>query len=228
MDINKAVIAKLKRNGEIFEILVDCDKAIEFKKNKVNIREVVVAEYVYKDSKKGEKASENEMEKFFETKDFFKVAEIILKDGEVQLTAEYKNRLREENRKKIIELIHRNAIDSKTGLPHPITRIENAMNESKVHIDEFKSAEEQIEDILEKLQEIIPIKFEVKEIWVRIPAEFGGQAYSIFKRFGKVLKEDWADGLAVNVEIPGGMVEDFFDKLNKLTHGQVESKEIKK
>src|SRR4030042_5902954 len=129
MDINKAVIARLKKDGESFEILVDCDKAISFKKGKGDIRDVVAAEYIYKDSKKGEKASEHEMEKFFESKNFFRVAEIILKQGEIQLTSEYRNKLREENKRKIIELIHMNAVDSKTGLPHPTVRIENAMNE---------------------------------------------------------------------------------------------------
>ena len=228
MDLDKAVVAKIKKDGENFEILVDCDKAIDFRKGKGDIHDIVAAEYVYKDSKKGEKASEHEMSKYFGSSDFFKVAEHILKEGVIQLTADYKNKLREENRKKIIELLHRNTVDSKTGLPHPVTRLENAMNEVKVHIDEFKSAEEQVEEILEKIQEVLPIKFEVKELWIKIPAQFGGQAYSVFKRFGKVLKEDWSDGLAVNIEIPGGMVDEFFDAINKLTHGEVESKEIKK
>lgn len=228
MDFNKAVVAKLKKDGENFEILVNCDKAIDFKKGKGTIQDAVVAEYIYKDSKKGDKASEHEIEKYFETTDFYAVAEIILKHGEIQLTAEYRGKLREEKRKKILELIHRNAIDSQTGFPHPVVRIEKAMEEAKVKIDEFKNAEEQIEDILEKIKEIIPIKFAVKEFWVRIPAQFGGQAYAIFKKFGKILKEDWGDGLAITIEIPGGMTEEFFSKLNSLTHGDVESKEIKK
>src|SRR3989338_7316502 len=106
MDFNKAVVARLKKDGEAFEILVDCDKAIEFKKGKGSIQDAVVAEYIYKDSKKGSKASEHEIEKFFETTNFYDVAEIILRHGEIQLTAEYRSKLREEKRKKIVELIH--------------------------------------------------------------------------------------------------------------------------
>jgi len=228
MDINKAVIAKIKKGGEDFEILVDCDKAIEFKSGKGTIQDAVAAEYIYKDSKKGDKASEHEMAKFFGSHDFYKVAEKILKDGEIQLTAEYRGKLREEKRKKIIEIIHRNAIDSKTGLPHPAQRIEAAMEEAKVHIDEFKAAEEQVEDILEKIKVIIPIRFEIKRFWIRIPAKFSGQAYPVLKRLGKVVKEDWSTGdLSVEVDILGGLSEEFFDKINGMTHGDIESREIK-
>ena len=59
MDFNKAVVAKIRKGGENFELLVDCDKAIEFKNGKGNIQDVVAAEYIYKDSKKGDKASEH-------------------------------------------------------------------------------------------------------------------------------------------------------------------------
>jgi len=228
IDINEAVIARLKKGGENFEVLVELEKALEFRKGKLGIEEALAANYIYKDCKKGMRASEIEIKKFFMTQDIKEVAKKIVKEGEIHLTAEYKSKLREEKRKKIIELIHRNAVDSKTGLPHPILRIENAMEESKVKIDELKSAEEQIEIILEKLSEVIPIKFEVKKVLLKIPAKYSGNCYSVIKQFGKIINEDWSTGdLSLKVEIPGGMIEEFYDKLNGLTHGNIESKEIK-
>lgn len=61
---------------------------------------------------------------------------------------------------------------------------------------------------------------------MRIPAKFSGSTYNIIKQYGKVLKENWGnDGsLFLSVEIPGGLQEEFFDKLNSLTHGEVETK----
>lgn len=229
IDINKAVIARLKKGGENFEVLVDLDKAIDFRKEKVGIDEVLAAGYIYKDSKKGMKASEHEMKKFFMTSDIKKVAEIIVRDGEMHLTAEHRNKLREEKRRRIIELIHRNAVDPRTGLPHPLNRIENAVEEAKVVIDEFKSAEEQIEDILERLVEIIPIKFGVRKILLKIPARYSGSCFNVIKKISKILDERWGnDGsLSLKVEIPGGMIEEFYDKLNNLTHGEIEAKEEK-
>lgn len=229
IDINKAVIARLKKGGESFEILVDCDKAIEFKSGKVELEDALASDKVYKDAKKGEKAPENEMHKLFDTEDNKEIIIQILKRGEIQLTVEHRNRLREEKRKKIINLIHRNAVDSKTGLPHPPNRIEKAITEARINVDEFKSAEAQIESVLEKIRGILPIKFVVKEVEIRIPAKFSSSSYGVVKQFGRILNEKWGnDGsLILVVEIPGGLQDEFFDKLNNLTHGEVESKVIK-
>ena len=230
IDINKAIIARLRKGGEVFEVLVDCEKAIEFRTGKLDdISEVVASDCIYKDAKKGEKASENEMGEIFEGKSQKEVSEIIVKEGEIHATAEHKAKLREEKKKKLIELIHRNAIDSKTGLPHPANRIEAAMDEAKSHIDEFKSAEAQMEDVLERLRTVLPIKFVKKEIEVVVPAQYTGNVYSVVKQFGQILKEEWANNgsLTIDVEIPGGLQEEFFDKLNGLTHGEVESRVLK-
>ena len=56
-------------------------------------------------------------------------------------------------------MIHANGIDPKTNLPHPLQRIENALEEANVKIDEHKSEEKQVEEIVRKLQPILPIKF---------------------------------------------------------------------
>ena len=121
-----------------------------------------------------------------------------------------------------------NAVDSKTGLPHPLIRIQNAMEEIRVNVDEFKSAEDQLQDVVGKLSEVIPIKFEVKRYEIIVPAKFAGSAYSILKKHGKFINESWGnDGsLRVVMDIAPGLVEEFFDSLNKLTHGELQTKEI--
>lgn len=229
-NIEEAVIARLKIQGETFEILVDCDKAIDFKSGKCSLNEAIVTNEIFKDVKQGERASENIMKKVFKTEDKNKIAEEIIKKGEIQLTTEHRNKLREEKRKKIIELIHRNAIDSKTGLPHPVQRIELAMDEARVHIDEFKKAEEQVQEVLEKLRPIIPIKFEVWEMAIKIPAQYAAQSYRILKTYGTLKKDEWQnDGsLIAVIDLPAGMSEEFENELNKLTKGESETKILNK
>ena len=229
VDVDRAVIARIKKEGHTFEILVDCDKALELKRGKsVGIDDVAATEDIFTDVKKGDHASTTELQKFFGTTDVRKISEIIVRQGEVQLTAKHRAEEREEKRKRIVNLIHRNAIDSKTGLPHPPQRIERAMEEAGVHIDENKSAEEQVEEVLKKLRAIIPIKFERREIAVKIPAQYAGHSYTVLKKY-KLLKDEWQnDGsLVAVVEIPAGLQDDFFDELNKISHGEVESKIIK-
>ena len=106
-------------------------------------------------------------------------------------------------------MIHRNAVDSKTGLPHPPQRIERAMEEAGVHIDEYKTAEEQMEDVLKKLRVIIPIKIERREIAVRFPAQYAGHSFTVLKKY-KLFKDDWQNdcSLVAVVEIPAGLQDD--------------------
>lgn len=228
--IDEAVIARLRLKGQNFEILVDCDKAIEFKAGKCSLDDALVTNDIFRDVKQGERTPENEMKTIFKTEDKKKIAEEIIKKGEIQLTTEHRNKLREEKRKKVIEFIHRNAIDSKTGLPHPAQRIELAMNEARIHIDEFKKAEEQIQDVLEKIRPIIPIKFEIWEIAIKIPAQYAAQSYRILKIYGTIKKDEWQhDGsLVAVIDLPAGMSEEFENELNKFTKGECETKILNK
>ena len=227
INIDKAIIARYKVGKDNFEILVDCNKALEFKEGKkVNIIDVLATNMIYKDVKKGLFASEHEIQNVFGTDDPLKVAEEIIKKGIIHETAEHKNKKRDEIKKQLIQLIHRNAIDPKTNTPHPVKRIEIALEDAKVKIDENKTAEDQVKDIITKINAIIPIKFETRRLQIRIPGKYGGQAFHILKKYCVIEKDQWdTDGyLNVMVVLPAGMQEEFFDELNNLTHGSIESK----
>ncbi|MBI1969435.1 ribosome assembly factor SBDS [Candidatus Woesearchaeota archaeon] len=223
-------LARLKKAGRNFEVAVDPDLAIEFKKGKpgMEVRDVIRSEHIFMDVKKGLFAPEKELASIFGTLDVLEIAKQILLEGEIQLTTEYREKMREAKRKRLVVLIARNAVDPRTGLPHPPQRIENAMDEAKIHLDDYKSAEDQMEEVLKQLRPVLPIKIEVKKIAVRVPPEFAGKAYPVIAQFAKPHKEDWLnDGsYACEVEIPGGLVPDFYDKLNHLTHGNVETREL--
>lgn len=227
VSVDKAIIARYKHGEQVFEILVDCDKALEFKHGKdVSLDDVLATRDIFRDVKKAEKAPEAEILKLFQTTDPLKVAEIIIKKGEIQLTTGHRNRLRDEKRKAIVFFIHRNTIDPQTGHPHPPQRIETVMEEARVRVDEFKPVEQQAQDVLAKLRPLIPIKFEIRELSLNIPSEYTGKAYGSVRSYGKVLKEDWlSDGsLLLLLEIPAGTQEALEDEMNKLTKGEIEIK----
>lgn len=233
VDVDKAIIARLKTSGKNFEILVDCNEALKFKQGVISeISDVLADEKVFSDSKKGLLASEHEMQSLFSTTNPLEVAKIIIQKGEIQLTSEYKSKLREEKRKKILNLIHQNAADPKTHLPHPQQRLELAFQEANVKIDEFKSAEEQVDEIIKQLRPIIPISVEKKEIRIKIPGQYAGKCYRIVQGYSKIKREDWLnDGSwQGEIEIAVGLQSTLFDELNNITHGNVESEilEIKK
>ena len=128
--LEDAVIARLEYYGEHFEILVDPDLASDFKDGKkIDIEEILAVEEVFKDAKKGDKASEEAMMKAFNTIDPLEAAVTIIKKGHVQLTAQQRKEMQEEKRKLIIATITRESINPQTKLPHPARRIEIAMDE---------------------------------------------------------------------------------------------------
>ncbi|ADI32699.1 ribosome assembly factor SBDS [Staphylothermus hellenicus] len=223
----KHVIARYEAKGHKFEILVNPDLALKVKEGKtVNIDELLVGDYVYKDARKGLKASPESLRAVFGTDDIKKVALEIIKRGEIHLTAEQRRRIIENKRRQIISLIARNAIDPKTKLPIPPKRIELAMEQARVSIDPFKSPKSQIEEIVSKIARIIPIKIAKAYIAVKVPPQFSGKVYKVLSSIGEIKKSNWLnDGsLLVEIEIPAGMQEELIERINKVTHGSANIK----
>ncbi|MFN4045925.1 MAG: ribosome assembly factor SBDS, partial [Acidilobaceae archaeon] len=136
------VVAWIEVKGERFEILVKPDQAFKFREGgRVELDEILWADTVFKDSRKGLKASPESLRKAFGTEDVKTIALKILKEGRIQLTEEERRRLLEAKKRKIVNYIARNAVDPRTGSPIPESRIEAAMEETGVGIDLYKDAE---------------------------------------------------------------------------------------
>ena len=223
-NIDEAVISKLKKQGKNYEILVDPEKAVAFKAGKnVSINEVLVSEEIYTDARKGTRASEHEIENVFATTDKIEMCKKIILEGTVQVTAEMLRKELEQKRKQIANLIHKSCVDPTTGRPHPPQRIENAMSEVKVKITD-KPAEQQVKQIIDELKRVLPIKYEIREINVKISSEFAAKSFNTLKQYGKILSERWENDGSLNasLEIPAGLQEELEIALNRLTKGTVE------
>ncbi|MBI5223327.1 ribosome assembly factor SBDS [Candidatus Micrarchaeota archaeon] len=224
--LDKAIIAFYEKAGLRFELYVDPDNAYAYvEKRKPDIKNILVSEELYADARKGEKAKASDVQKIFGTSDIMKILEFILRNGQVQLTTEQKRKKVEEKWKQIITIIARESIDPRTNAPHPPQRIENAMEQAGIHVDPFKDPREQLDDVIKELRPIIPLKFQKVRIAIKIPAEFSHKCYGTLKNYG-IQKEEWGSkgDLMVVVEIFGGLQGEFYDKLNKLTAGAVETK----
>jgi ribosome maturation protein SDO1 len=218
-------LARLRKDEEWFEVSINPDPAIELKKGKdISMDEVLHSKKIFTDVRKGLASSEDSLKTAFGTDNIEEIAKKIVREGEISLTSEYREMLRENKRKQIVNMIARNALDPKTKLPHPPVRIEAAMDEAKIKIDEYKTVEEQIEDIIKKLRPIIPIKIEKEEIEIRIPARYAPAAYPIAKGFGTVKTQRWENDGSWNgvMEVAPGILQDMIDKLNHITHGGIE------
>jgi len=230
VSLDDAIIARYERKGMHFEILVDphaAEKVIEGEP--VNIVENLAIDTIFKDARKGEKASEEAIREVFGTLDIGEIAIKIIKEGEIQLTVKQRREMQERKKKAIIDWIARSSMDPRTKLPHPRERIELAMEEAKVHIDPFKPVEEQVKKILDAIRPILPISIENVKVEIKIPAQYSGRVYGEIVKMVKMLKEEWlSDGsFKCIVEIPAGLQTELYDMLNKITKGEVITRLLK-
>jgi len=219
------VTARTKVKGKHFEIEVDLDEALKIKAGKGDVMRALEFPRIFTDMKKGNVAKEADLVECFETKEPYEVARKIIISGEVQKTQDFRDAERDNKIKQVVNLIIRNAVDQ-NGRPYTEERIRRAIDEVHYSFDS-RTPEQQLPDLLAKLQTVIPIKIETKKVKLTIPAQYTGQAYGILKDYKE--SEDWlANGsLQVILNIPSGMQLDFYDKLNSITHGSVQSEEIK-
>lgn len=229
--LEDAVVARLKTHGKTFEILVDPELAFKVKQGEkdVNFEELLAVEEIFSDASKGERASEEDLKSIFGTKDVYEVARKIIEKGDIQITAEQRRRMIEERRKQVISIISRNAINPQTGAPHPPSRIEKAMEEAGVHIDLHKSIDELVSEVLRAIRPIIPIRLEEVRIAFKIPPQHVGRCMGALRAFGEIETEEWgSDGswMAI-IRMPAGLQNDFYETLNKLTHGEAETRLLK-
>ena len=216
--------ARIKAKGKPFEIMVDLDNALAFKKGQTTFFEPET-DSIFTDVKKGNVASRSELENCFGTSDVSEIAKKIVKDGEVLTTQEFRDAEQEKKIKQVVDFLATNSINPQTGNPHTSQRIENALNEAHVNIKNVP-IENQIKDILEQISAILPIKIATKKVKITVPAIHTGKVYNIISQYKE--QENWMnDGsLEVVVSIPAGMIMDFYDKLNSATHGAAVTQEI--
>jgi ribosome maturation protein SDO1 len=229
-EASKFTTVRLVVGGERFEIIVNPDPALSYKRGKnVEPSQVLVMDEVYADSNKGLRVGAEKLRKYFNTDDEAAAALEVLKRGELNLTQEQRKRLTEEKRKAIVAMISKNYVDPRTSLPHPPLRIEQAMEEARVSVDPFQDANEQTKVVLEKLRSILPLKSEKVKLQVKVSPQYTGQTIGILKNFGEILKEDWgADGtLSAIVEIPAGGQPGLLDRLGSTTKGAAQVSLVK-
>jgi len=221
--VEDAVIARLEKFGHKFEILVDPDLAMDVKHGKdIALENLLASDSVFKDIKAGDVQSPDALKKAFQTTEMKKIVHKIIMDGEVHLTTEQKRALLEKKRLEVINFISRNTINPQTKTPHPPQRIENCLAQAKIHIDPFKSVEEQVDDIVKEIRHLIPISMEKVDFAIKVPAQYAGKCSSIIKKY-EVKKEEWLnDGsLVAELLLPGGAKGDLLNELNSVTHGEI-------
>jgi len=218
------VEARIRVKAKHYEISVDLDEALKVKDGQGDIASALQMQEVYYDLKKGTKASQEDLQEAFGTSDIYEVAKQIIIRGEVQKTQGYRDEEKEKKVRQVVTLIIRNATDQ-NGRPYTEERIRTAIGEIHYNFDS-RPAEKQMVDVVSKLKTVLPIKVETKKVKLTIPAQYTGQLYGQIQEYKE--SEEWLSNgnLQAVLNIPAGLVMDFYDKVNSIAHGAIQSEEL--
>ncbi|AGB37334.1 ribosome assembly factor SBDS [Natronococcus occultus] len=232
ISLDEAVTARLESHGARFEVLVDPDAALAIKRGDFegDLEDVIAAEDVFENASRGDRPAEDDLETVFETTDPLEIIPEVIKEGEIQITADQRREMQERKRKQLIDTITRNAVNPQMdNAPHPPERIDNALEEAGFTVDPMEPVQQQVDEALDALRPVIPIRFEEVTMAVQIPAEHAGSAQAKIREFGELEREEWqADGSWIGVlTFPAGLQNEFYDTVNEHSSGEAETELIK-
>lgn len=228
MDTSDAITVQY-RGDKQFEILVEPDLAKEAKLEGEdhNIQRMLFVQEIFTDAGKGEKASVDELEDEFGTKQIMEAAEKIFEKGDMQLTTDQKAEIREEKWKQLVNMISRRVQNPRTGNPHPPDRVENALEEAGFNVNWDSDLEEEFSDAIDELRPIIPVSLDEKTVAIRIPVDNTGKAYDKLQQSAEIEEEQWGNEyFTAKVTLPAGVLKELREELQDVTSGQMEMKEV--
>lgn len=224
--VDEAFEVKYKKAGENFEVLVDFDKLNEYKKDqeKVSVFDVLADEKVFKDQKKGELASENDLEKHFKTNNQEEILKQILLEGECQIPTAYKNKLRDEKKIQVINYISENANNPQTKGKYARSLIEGEIEKLRYNYSLTQDYIHQANEVLKLLKRVMPIAITKSTMQIRIPGEHCGNFYGAFRKMGKITKEKFDDSgnLCLEMEVSDSVIEDVIEYIKSKSNNEAE------
>jgi ribosome maturation protein SDO1 len=232
ISLDEAVTARLESHGERFEVLVDPDAALAIKRGEFNgeLTDVIAAEDVFEDASSGDRPPEQALTDVFGTTDPLQIIPEVIERGEIQITSDQRREMQAQKRRRLVNIIARNAINpQQNDTPHPPERIERALEEAGFTVDPMEPAQSQVDDALEALRPVIPIRFEEITIAVQLPSEHAGSGQARVREFGDLEREEWQnDGSWVGVvSFPAGMQNEFYDLVNEVSSGEADTRVVK-
>ena len=218
VSLDDAVIARYEHGGQRYEVLLDPDLVEAFREDAsaVTLDDLMAVEEVFHDARQGERPSGEVLVATFATEDVASITSIILQKGSIQLTTAQRKARVEAMRQRIIHRIQSEAVDPRTKSPHPRSRIELALEESRFSVDPFKHIDAQVKEAIAVLKPLIPLSFERLKLAFKVSGSAFGRAQQLLRE--DLRREEWlSDGSWVAVvEIPAARKGDLIEEIMRL------------
>ena len=218
VSLDDAVVARWEYGGKRYEVLLDPDMVEAFREDptSVNLDDFMAVEDVFHDARQGERPAVEDLVSTFGSEDVAEATRTILERGSIQLTTAQRKARVEAMRQRILHHIHSEAVDPRTKSPHPRSRLELALEESRFSVDPFKRLEAQVKDAINVLKPLLPLSFERIKLAFKVNGSAYGRAHQMLRPDLK--REEWlSDGSWVAVvEVPTARKADLIGEVMRL------------
>jgi len=216
-------LVKYKSGTYYFEIATNLGSVLKYRDGKIGWDKVAFTDEIFKNLAKGERATRDELKQAFGTDNVQECLKKIVDRGDLQLTTQERKEKVEQKRAEIVTYIHKYYINPKTNTPHPVVRIENALETLKFRVDSDLPAERQAIDIIKKLPEIMPIKRSDMHATLTVSLQFVGQIIGIVQQWAKLIRESYtSESCIMELSVIPGDYDNLLSELNKATKGEYE------
>jgi ribosome maturation protein SDO1 len=154
--MSKSIIVKYKG----LEILCQPGTVVPYRQGKLSMSNVVITDdAIYKDVKKGNIASDKDIEKAFgESLSLKDALDIMLHKGDFQLTIKEREDLNEQRRLRLLDYFQHQYVNPETNTPHPITRLEATFKQIKAKVNYEMPFNKNCDEIHKAMLGVLPIK----------------------------------------------------------------------
>lgn len=211
-------VSKYKKGKYAFEILTKTGAAKKYLEGKLGWDNVLAADVIFTNSKKGNVAKSSDLKACFNTDDVNECAKQILAQGNTQVSAAERKEDISAHRKKVAAFLHKTYTDQ-AGTPHPLARINNILDELKLNLDPSGNVANQAEDIVKKMQGKIVFKLNTDQYELSVKKSYKNVDNVIAKYSPKYSRKNENNLWKYTISLPPGDVDNFMQELNKVTEG---------
>jgi ribosome maturation protein Sdo1 len=217
-------LVRYKDSKNTFEVVTNPGSVRKFREGAIQWEKVLLTDTVFSNYKKGNIAKTGDLKKVFGTIDLKTCLQAIVNKGHLEVSESERKEDVERQRKALLTYLNKNYTDA-GGLPHPISRLESVLPETKVRIDSVSKIPKLAEEVVRKLIGELVFKRIAVEHVLRVNLKYSKETVTVLGKFSNILttkRDRDTDRVSYTISIAPLDVDPLLLSLNTVTGGDYE------
>ena len=172
------------------ELLCKVETVSKYREGKIKLDDCLLADIVFKNASKGDRASDSDLKQVFDTADVDTCIKIMLDKGDFQLTKKEMKEKVDKRRKQIVVELNDLYMNPKNGLPYTVGMWDSILTEHRINVNLDESIERQVANIHKQLLGKVGMsKLEQLELILELKHSYWGSVSATVYQNGTVVRE---------------------------------------